>query len=75
MAEERVVRSDISNRIVPDDQVVKISITFGRPARQPPRELDAAEDEIREWINLSREKARRRGSVRLRRRAVPESDD
>jgi hypothetical protein len=46
------------NEVVPGDQVVKVTITFGgRSPRQPARKFDAGEDEIRDWIRISREKA------------------
>jgi hypothetical protein len=67
VAVEKVVRSDISNEIVPEDQVVKVTITFsGRPPREPAREFDAAESEIRDWIQISREKGRGRTKGRRR---------
>lgn len=67
MAVEKVVRSDISEEVVPEDQVVKVTITFGgRPPRQPAREFDAAESEIRDWIKISREKGRGRSRGRRR---------
>jgi hypothetical protein len=74
VAEERVVRSDISNRIVPEEEVVKVTITFGRPARRPSREFDASEVEIKDWIELSREKGRRRGTRSRRRAALGEPE-
>jgi hypothetical protein len=73
VAVEKVVRSDISKELVPEEQVVKVTITFGgRPPRQPPREFDAAENEIRDWIEISREKGRGRGRGRRRKTS---SDD
>jgi hypothetical protein len=74
VAVEKVVRSDISNEVVAEDQVVKVTISFGgRPPRQPPREFDAAENEIRDWIKISREKGR--GRSRARRRTTGSDDE